>query len=81
MRKSILTGLIALAASSLLQVADTSLLSDAFAQQTPAPPAPAEAAPEPLSDDELEVLVARIALYPDELVALVSAAPEGSRGG
>ncbi|WP_324764891.1 DUF3300 domain-containing protein (plasmid) [Sinorhizobium meliloti] len=29
--------------------------------------------PEPLSDDELEVLVARIALYPDELVALVSA--------
>ena len=33
-----------------------------------------EAAPQPLSDDELEVLVARIALYPDELVALVSAA-------
>lgn len=31
-------------------------------------------APEPLSDDELEVLVARIALYPDELVALVCAA-------
>src|SRR5690349_10343921 len=31
-------------------------------------------APEPLSADELEVLVARIALYPDELVALISAA-------
>ena len=30
--------------------------------------------PEPLTDDELEVLVARIALYPDELVALVCAA-------
>lgn len=30
--------------------------------------------PEPLSEDELEVLVARIALYPDELVALISGA-------
>jgi len=36
--------------------------------------AAAEDAPEPLSEDELEVLVARIALYPDELVALVSSA-------
>ncbi|MCA1444906.1 DUF3300 domain-containing protein, partial [Ensifer sp. IC4062] len=45
------------------------------AQQTAAAPAaPAETAPEPLTDDELEVLVARIALYPDELVALISAA-------
>src|SRR5262249_49113458 len=34
----------------------------------------AEAPPEPLSDDELEVLVARIALYPDELVAVISEA-------
>ncbi|MCA1444850.1 DUF3300 domain-containing protein, partial [Ensifer sp. IC4062] len=43
----------------------------ALAQQTAAAPAaPAETAPEPLTDDELEVLVARIALYPDELVAL-----------
>ena len=32
------------------------------------------AAPEPLSADELEVLVARIALYPDELVAAISQA-------
>lgn len=34
----------------------------------------AEKAPEPLSTEELEILVARIALYPDELVALISAA-------
>jgi hypothetical protein len=31
-------------------------------------------APEPLSAEELEILVARIALYPDELVVLSSAA-------
>lgn len=31
-------------------------------------------APAPLTDDELEVLVARIALYPDELVAVVTTA-------
>ncbi len=48
--------------------------------QVPIPaPAPAQtSADEPaatlLSDDELEVLVARIALYPDELVAAISAA-------
>ncbi|WP_083222665.1 DUF3300 domain-containing protein [Ensifer sp. LC163] len=30
--------------------------------------------PAPLSEDELEVLVARIALYPDELVALIASA-------
>ena len=47
----------------------------AFSQeQTAAPTAPAAQAPEPLSADELEVLVARIALYPDELVAVISAA-------
>lgn len=33
-----------------------------------------EQAPEPLSAQELEILVARIALYPDELVAVISAA-------
>lgn len=32
------------------------------------------ASPEPLSEDEFEVLVARIALYPDELIALISGA-------
>ncbi|QWW72200.1 DUF3300 domain-containing protein [Rhizobium sp. WYJ-E13] len=48
--------------------------------QTPAPTAaPAQTSTEQpatalLSDDELEVLVARIALYPDELVAVISAA-------
>ncbi|BCH25036.1 hypothetical protein MesoLjLc_47420 [Mesorhizobium sp. L-8-10] len=31
-------------------------------------------APAPLSEDELEVLVARIALYPDELIAVISGA-------
>ncbi|WP_081158864.1 DUF3300 domain-containing protein [Ensifer aridi] len=47
----------------------------ALAQATASAPAPQEqAAPEPLTEDELEVLVARIALYPDELVALISAA-------
>lgn len=48
----------------------------AFSQEktAPAPAAPAAQVPEPLSADELEVLVARIALYPDELVALISAA-------
>ena len=52
------------------------LLTVAHAQAT----APADTsgatddAPAPLTDDELEVLVARIALYPDELVALVTSA-------
>ena len=40
----------------------------------PAAPAAEAEAPEPLSADELEVLVARIALYPDELVAAISQA-------
>lgn len=46
------------------------------AAETPAETATAQAeqAPEPLSAEELEILVARIALYPDELVALISAA-------
>ena len=45
------------------------------------PPEAVEAtapAPEPLSAEELEILVARIALYPDELVALISAASMAS---
>ena len=45
-----------------------------FAQEQTAPAPTAAPAPEPLSADELEVLVARIALYPDELVAVISAA-------
>ena len=34
----------------------------------------AQQAPDPLDEDELEVLVARIALYPDELIAVISEA-------
>ncbi|HEV7323276.1 MAG TPA: DUF3300 domain-containing protein [Ensifer sp.] len=56
------------------------LLSGSFAttavvaQEQATAEAPADEAPQPLSEDELEVLVARIALYPDELVALVTSA-------
>lgn len=76
MIKSILRGAGALAAISLLHIGGGSFFpTNALAQQTAvAPAASAEAVPEPLTDDELEVLVARIALYPDELVALISAA-------
>ncbi|MGH2341589.1 DUF3300 domain-containing protein [Segnochrobactraceae bacterium EtOH-i3] len=57
-------------------------LSRAARAQTAPPPAAAAAsaadvqdqAPAPLTDAELRILVARIALYPDELVALISAA-------
>jgi hypothetical protein len=38
------------------------------------PAALGDDAPAPLNEDELEILVARIALYPDELVALVTSA-------
>jgi hypothetical protein len=47
----------------------------AFAQEQTAAASPdQQQAPEPLSADELEVLVARIALYPDELIAVITAA-------
>lgn len=48
----------------------------AIAQDKAAATASAAAAqaPEPLEEDELEILVARIALYPDELVAVISEA-------
>ena len=48
----------------------------AMAQEQPPEGAAAatEQAPDPLDEDELEVLVARIALYPDELVAVISGA-------
>ncbi|RJT28758.1 DUF3300 domain-containing protein [Mesorhizobium waimense] len=50
--------------------------SFAIAQDKAAATASAAAtqAPEPLEEDELEILVARIALYPDELVAVISEA-------
>lgn len=47
----------------------------AYAQQQPSATNSAdEQQPAPLTADEMEVLVARIALYPDELVALISSA-------
>lgn len=42
--------------------------------QTADPPGVGIGTAEPLTDDELEVLVARIALYPDDLVAVVTSA-------
>jgi hypothetical protein len=52
------------------------LFPPAFAQETaPADPAATDDnTPAPLTEEELEILVARIALYPDELVALVTSA-------
>jgi hypothetical protein len=46
----------------------------AAADQTDTADSAAEAPPEPLSDEEMQVLVARIALYPDELIAVISEA-------
>jgi hypothetical protein len=59
-----------------LMATGTGALPALAQEQTVAAQAPAAGAerPEPLSDDELEQLVARIALYPDDLVALVCAA-------
>lgn len=55
--------------------AGAGLVPAALAQgAAPAADAGRGSTPEPLSEDELEVLVARIALYPDELVALISSA-------
>ena len=43
-------------------------------EQVAAADADAATSPEPLSADEMEVLVARIALYPDELIAVITGA-------
>ncbi|MCV3241716.1 DUF3300 domain-containing protein [Mesorhizobium sp. ZC-5] len=64
-------------AIAMLLVASSGSGMTAIAQEQTAaadPGAQAAQTPEPLSADELEVLVARIALYPDELVALISSA-------
>jgi hypothetical protein len=45
-----------------------------LAQEQAAAVAPETRTPEPLTPEELEILVARIALYPDELVAVITAA-------
>ncbi len=67
---------------SLLLVSTTFLAlsgGGASAQQPSATPATAVAEPQSaskaiLNDDEMQILVARIALYPDELVALITSA-------
>ena len=60
------------ASGALLLFGGMAIAERAYAQ------APAEtedtAAPEPLSEADMEILVARIALYPDELVAVIVSA-------
>jgi hypothetical protein len=46
----------------------------AWAQEAAVEDTAATDAPAPLTEDELEILVARIALYPDELIAVISGA-------
>ena len=70
-----LIGLAGLAAILLVSVYGPYTTHTARAQTQDTAAATDEAtAPEPLSDDEMEILVARIALYPDELVAAIVAA-------
>jgi hypothetical protein len=70
----VLTGQLLLAAAiAATSGLATPLAKTAMAQEHAAADTTAEQ-PQPLSEDELEVLVARIALYPDELVALVTSA-------
>lgn len=72
--KRLLGGPLLFSAAALLAVS----AAPAPARAQTAPPAEAvataEEAPAPLTEEELDILVARIALYPDELVALISAA-------
>ncbi len=78
MHKTFLKRLLAapLLLSAAALVAFSAAPAPARAQTTPPAEAmaTAEEAPAPLSSEELDILVARIALYPDELVALISAA-------
>jgi hypothetical protein len=64
---------------SLQQELPLITLSAAYAQQSSTTLAGAEAAGDnaPLEEEELAIMVARIALYPDELVALMYACGEG----
>jgi hypothetical protein len=66
----------AMAIAMLLAVSGGSDMTAIAQEQTAAadPGASTAQTPEPLSADELEVLVARIALYPDQLIALISGA-------
>ncbi|WP_445299317.1 DUF3300 domain-containing protein [Mesorhizobium sp. NZP2298] len=69
-----------LAGASVATALLVSVSFSAFAQEQAAASnaatstAAATASPAPLSADEMEILVARIALYPDDLVAVISAA-------
>jgi hypothetical protein len=65
--------LLALVCVALLAQGESALLAQDAPQQTPAAPA-AEAPEEKLSADQLDSLVAPIALYPDELLAQTLAA-------
>ena len=66
----------AAAAATVLLTMMALPLQPGFAQEQVAAADAGDAAtsPEPLSADEMEVLVARIALYPDELIAVITGA-------
>ena len=71
--KRLMTGPLLLSAAALIALG--SAPAPLRAETAPAEATQAaEEAPQPLSPEELDILVARIALYPDELVALISAA-------
>jgi hypothetical protein len=67
-------------ASALLLSLQSAVLAQSGAPAAKTQAAASDAAPDqpaPLTEDEIEVLVARIALYPDELVTVISAASRG----
>jgi hypothetical protein len=72
------TAVLSMLAGLLLAGTGFDLASPALAQEvaaaSPDTAGAAESEAEPLSPEEMEVLVARIALYPDDLVAVISAA-------
>ena len=74
--KRLLTGPLLLSAAAVIALGSAPApLRAQTATEAAAPDAAvADEAPQPLSAEEMDILVARIALYPDELVALVSAA-------
>ncbi len=65
---------IGVAGLAILMVASPTLVPRGLAQGTTQGEAASDDQPDLLTEEELEVMVARIALYPDELVALVSSA-------
>ena len=63
------------ATALVLLIAGPGMRQPVFSQeQVPAAVATDTTSPAPLSADEMEVLVARIALYPDELIAVITGA-------